>query len=124
LSVFLYTGCETWSLTLREELRQWVFENGVLRKKFFPRTDELTEEWRILHNEELYGMYCSPHKIRVIKSKEWNGWGMKHEWGNGKLYTGFWWGDLRERRHLEDKQIWEDNIKMGVQVVGWRKELD
>jgi hypothetical protein len=52
LSVVLY-GCETWSLTLREEHRLGVFENRVLREIFGPRRDEVTGEWRKLHNEEL-----------------------------------------------------------------------
>jgi hypothetical protein len=53
LSVVLY-GCETWSLTLREERRLGVFKNSVLRKIFGPKRDEVTGEWRELHNEELY----------------------------------------------------------------------
>ena len=52
LPVVLY-GCETWSLTLREELRVRVFENGVLRRIFRPKRDEVRREWRKLHNEEL-----------------------------------------------------------------------
>ena len=52
LPVVLY-GCETWSLTLREERRLRVFENRVLRKVFGPKRDEVTREWRKLHNEEL-----------------------------------------------------------------------
>jgi hypothetical protein len=52
LSFFLY-GCETWSLTLREEHRLTVFENRVLRRIFGPKRDEVTGEWRKLHNEEL-----------------------------------------------------------------------
>ena len=46
-------GCETWSLTLREERKLRVFENMVLRRIFGPRRDEVTGEWRRLHNEEL-----------------------------------------------------------------------
>jgi hypothetical protein len=57
--VVLY-GCETRSLTLREEHRQRVYENRVLRKTFAPKRDEVTGEWRKLHNEELNDMYCSP----------------------------------------------------------------
>ena len=52
LSVVLY-GCETWSLTLREERRLRVFENRVLRRVFGPKRDEVTGEWRKLYNEEL-----------------------------------------------------------------------
>jgi len=65
LSVVLY-GCETWSLTLREERRLSVFENRVLRRIFAPKRDEVTREWRKLHNEELNDLYCSPNNFRVI----------------------------------------------------------
>jgi hypothetical protein len=53
MSVVLY-GCETWSLTLREEHRLGVFESRVLRRIFGPKRDEVTGEWRKLHKEELY----------------------------------------------------------------------
>ena len=66
LPVVLY-GCATWLLTLREERRLRVFENRVLRRKFGPRRDEVTKEWRKLHNEELNNLYSSPSIIRVIK---------------------------------------------------------
>jgi hypothetical protein len=56
LPVVLY-GCETWSLTLREERRLKVFENRVLRRVFGPKRDEVTGEWRQLHNEELNDMW-------------------------------------------------------------------
>ena len=68
LSVVLY-GCETWSVTLREECRLRVFKNRVLRRIFGPRRDEVTGEWRKLHNEELNDLYCSPNIVRVIKSR-------------------------------------------------------
>jgi hypothetical protein len=61
LPVVLY-GCETWSLTLREEHRLSVFENRVLRRIFGPKRDEVTGGWRKLHNEELHNMYSSPSK--------------------------------------------------------------
>ena len=68
LPVVLY-GCETWSLTLREEHRLRVFENRVLRGIFGPKRDEVTGEWRKLHNEELNDLYCSLNIVRVIKSR-------------------------------------------------------
>ena len=66
LTVVLY-GCETWSLTLREERKLRVFENMVLRRIFGPRRDEVTGEWRRLHKEELNDLYSSPNNVRVIK---------------------------------------------------------
>ena len=66
LSVVLY-GCETWSLTWREERRLRVFENRVLRKVFGPERDEVTGELRKLHNEELNDQYSLPNIVRVVK---------------------------------------------------------
>jgi hypothetical protein len=68
LPVVLY-GCETWSFILREENRLRVFENRVLRRIFGPMRDEVTGEWRKLHNEELHILYSSPNIIRQIKSR-------------------------------------------------------
>ena len=68
LPIILY-GCETWSLTLREERRLRVFENRVFRRIFGPRRDVVTGEWIKLHNEELNDLYCSPNIVRVIKSR-------------------------------------------------------
>jgi hypothetical protein len=66
LPVVLY-GCVIWSLTISEEHRLSVFENGVLRRIFEPKRDEVTGEWRKLHNEELRDFYSSPSIIRIIK---------------------------------------------------------
>ena len=63
LPVVLY-GCETWSLTLREECRIRVFENRILRRIFGSKRDE-NGEWRRLHNEELHSLYRSPNIVRV-----------------------------------------------------------
>ncbi|KAJ4441034.1 hypothetical protein ANN_10883 [Periplaneta americana] len=68
LPVLLY-GCETWTITLREEHRLRVFENKVLRKIFGAKRDEVTGEWRKLHNTELHALYSSPNIIRNLKSR-------------------------------------------------------
>jgi len=69
LPVLLY-GCETLSLTLQEERKLKVFENMVLRRIFGPRKDEVTGEWRRLHNEELNDLYSSPNIVRVINREK------------------------------------------------------
>jgi len=75
LPVVLY-GCETWSLTLREERRLRVFENRVLRKVFGPKRDDVTGEWRKLHNEEMNDLYSLPSIVRVVISRRmrWAGY--------------------------------------------------
>ena len=84
LPVVLY-GCETWSLTLREERRLRVFENRVLRRIFGARRDGVTGEWRKLHNEELNSLYSSPNIVRVMKLRRmrWSGHVARMEEGRG-----------------------------------------
>jgi hypothetical protein len=65
----VFYGCATWSLTLREERRMKVFENRVLRKVFGPKRDEVTGEWRRMHNEKLNDLYSLPNIVRVVKSR-------------------------------------------------------
>ena len=68
MPVVLY-GYEVWCVTLREERGLRVFMNRVLRRIFGPEMDEVTMEWRRLHNEELCDLYLSPNFIRVMKYK-------------------------------------------------------
>ena len=71
--VILY-GCNTWSLTLREEGRLRVFENRLLASIFGPERDKVTVEWRRLHNEELHALYSSLNIIRVMSRRlRWTG---------------------------------------------------
>ena len=65
----LSVGCETWSLTPRDERRLRVFENRVLRRVFGSKRDEITGEWRKLYNEELSDLYSLPNIVRVVKSR-------------------------------------------------------
>ena len=62
-------GCETWSLTLREEHKLRVLENRVLRRIFGPKKNEVTGKWRKLQNEEFNDLYSSPSIVWVIKSR-------------------------------------------------------
>ena len=112
-------GCETWSLTLREERRLRVFENRVLRRIFGSKGDLLTREWRELHNEELNDLYFSPNIVRVIKSRRMR-WAehvarMGERRGIYRVSVGKYEGKGQLGRH---RHRWEDNIKMDLQEVG------
>jgi hypothetical protein len=82
-------GCETWSLTLREEHRLRVCEHRVLRRIVAPKRDKVTWEWRKLHKEELNDLYRSPDIIRMIKSRKMRWAGHVASMGRGKVHTGF-----------------------------------
>ena len=76
--------------------------NRVLRRIFGTKRDEVTGEWRRLHNEKLYALYSSPNIIRVIKSRSVRGVSHVARMGREEVSTGFWWGGgLREGDHLE-----------------------
>jgi hypothetical protein len=77
----------------------------VLRYIFRPKTDEVTGEWRKLPNKELNELYSSPNIIRTINSRRIRWVGHVALWRRGDAHTGFWWGKLRERDHLEDKAL-------------------
>jgi hypothetical protein len=90
LPVVLY-GCETWFLTLRAEHRLRVFLNRVLRKIFEPKRDEVTGEWRKLHNEELRDLYCSPSIIKMVKSRRMRWTGHVARMGRTGMHIEYWW---------------------------------
>jgi hypothetical protein len=98
LPVVLY-GCETWSLTLREEHSLSVFENRVLRRIFGTKRDEVTGEWRKLHNEELRDLYSLPSIIRIMKSRRMRWAGHVARMGRRGTRIDYWWDSQRERDH-------------------------
>jgi hypothetical protein len=117
--VVLY-GCETWSLTLREEHRLRVFENRVLRGRFGPTRDEVTGEWRKLHNRELRNLYPSPDNIRQIKSWRMRWTGHVARMGEGRNVYRVLVGNPEGQRPLgRPRRRWEDGIKMDLAETGW-----
>jgi len=98
LLVVLY-GCETWSLTLREERKLTVFENIVLRRIFGPRRDEVKGEWRRWHNEELNVLYSSPNIVRVIKSRRIRWAGHMVRMCEERGCIGSWLGNRKNGDH-------------------------
>jgi hypothetical protein len=118
LPVVLY-GCETWSLTLREEHRLRVFENRVLRKIFGPMRDEVTGGWRKLYNGELRDLYSSPSIIRIIKSRRMRWAGHVARMGEKRNASGLLVGKPEGKRPLgSPRRRWVDNIKMDLLEIG------
>jgi hypothetical protein len=112
--------CETWSLTLREECRLRVFENRVLRRIFGPKRDEVTGEWRRLHNKKLYALYYLANINLVIKSRRLR-WA-RHVARMGERRDAYrvLMGKSEERSSLgTPRHRWKDNIKMVLGEVGW-----
>ncbi|KAJ4446915.1 hypothetical protein ANN_13616 [Periplaneta americana] len=119
LPVVLY-GCETWTLTLREEHRLRVFENKVVRKIFGAKRDEVTGEWRKLHNTELHALYSSPDIIRNIKSRRLRWAGHVARMGESRNAYRVLVGRPEGKRPLgRPRRRWEDNIKMDLREVGY-----
>ena len=118
LPLVLY-GCETWLLTLQEERKLKVFENMVLRRIFGPRRDEVTGEWRRLHNEELNDLYPSPNIVRVIKSRRMRWAGRMACMGEEREVYKVLVGKPEGKRPLgRPRHRWVDNIRTDLQEVG------
>jgi hypothetical protein len=90
LPVVLF-GCETWSVTSREDHKQRVFENRELKRMFVPKRDEVTGEYGNLLGRSNQG--------------ELGGWDMWHAWERTGKFTRFWWKSPKERYHLEDQGV-------------------
>jgi len=119
LPVVLYE-CGTWYLTMREEQRLRVFDNRETRNVCSRKRDEVTGEWRRLHNEELNDLYCSPYIIWGKKSRRMRWTGHIARMGERKWTYGVLVGRPEGRGPLgKQRRRWEDNIKMDLQEVGW-----
>ena len=106
-------------LTLREERKLRVFENMVLRGIFGPKRDEVTGEWRRLHNEELNDFYSSPNIVWVIKSRRMRWAGHVARMGEERVVYRVLVGKPEGRRPLgRPRRRWLDNIRMDLQEVG------
>ena len=96
-----------------------MFENRVLRRVFGPKKDEVTGEWRKLHNEELSDLYSLPNIVRVVKSRRMRWAGHVARMGEGRGVHRVLVGKIEGKRPLGRPRLkWEDNIKMDLQEVG------
>jgi hypothetical protein len=120
LPVVLY-GCETFSLSLREEHRLRVFENRVLRRIFGPKRDEVTGEWRKLHNEGLHNLYSSPNIIRqIVESRTMRLAGHVARIGEERKAYGVLMGKPEGKSPLErPRRRGEDEMRMDLREIGW-----
>jgi hypothetical protein len=119
LPVVLY-GCETWSLILREEHSLRVFENRVMKRIFGPKRDEVTGQWRKLHNGDLHNLYSSPDTIWQDKSRRMRWAGHVARVGEGRNVYRVLVGKPKGKRILErPRHRWKNGIKMYLQHIGW-----
>jgi len=103
----------------REERRLRVFENKVLRRVFGPKRDEVTREWRKLHNEELRDPYSLPNIVRVLKSRRMRWEGHVARMAEGRGVHRVLVGEPEGKRPFGRPGLrWEDNIKMDLREVG------
>ena len=117
---FILYEWETWSVTLRKVHRLKVFKNRVLRKMFGLKEDDVTGEWRWLHSEEFYGLFSSPNVIWVIKSRRMRWMGHVAHMGTMRNAYRVLVGKPEGKRPLGMcRHRREDNIKIGLQEVGW-----
>jgi hypothetical protein len=97
-----------------------VFENRVLRRIFGTRRDEVTEDWRKLHNEELHNLYSSQNIIRMNKSRRMRWAGHVARMGEMRTAYRILMGKPEGRRPLgRPRRRWVDNIKMDLREIGW-----
>jgi hypothetical protein len=118
-------GCETWSLTVREEHKLRVFEKRALRKIFEPKRDGVMGGWRKLHNEELHNLYSSPNIIRIIKSRSIRWAGHVARMGEKRIVYRLLVRKPEGKRPLgRPRRGWIHNIntdllEIGLNVVEW-----
>jgi hypothetical protein len=111
-------GCETWSLTSKEENKLKVFENRVPRRIFGPKRDEVVGGWRKLHNEQLHSLYCLPNMMINSRRMSWT-WHAAHMGEQGNAYRIF----VRKLKGKEPlgrpRSRREDNIKIDLKEISW-----
>jgi hypothetical protein len=94
-----------------------------VRRIFGPKRDEVTGEWRKLHNEELRDLYSSPSIIRIVKSRRMRWAGHVARMGRRGTLIDYWWESQGKRPLGRPRRRWMDNIRMDLGEVGW-KDVD
>jgi hypothetical protein len=113
-------GSETWSLTLRESYRLWVFENSVVRTMFVPNKDKVTEEWMKLHSEELHNLYSSPDIFTQVTSRTMRWAGHVARTGEEERIVQGFGGKARRKRPLG----WDQNGSYGDWLGGVHSDVE
>jgi hypothetical protein len=122
---FVLYGCETWSLTLREEHRLKVFENRVLRRICGPTRDEARGERRKMQIGELHYLYTSTDIIRQIKSRRMRWAGHVASMGEGRnVYRVLFGNPVGKRPLKRPRRRWEEGVKMDLREIGWGGGVD
>jgi hypothetical protein len=115
-----FYGCEIWSRTLMEEHRLRVFENRVLRTIFWPKRNDVTGEWRKLHNEELHNLYSSPNIIRQMKSRRMRWAGHVVRVGRERNVYKVLVREPEGKRPLgRRRHRWENGMRINLWEIGW-----
>jgi hypothetical protein len=124
LPVVLF-GFEAWYVTSRKDTRLGVFENRVLRRIFGPRRDEVTGEWRKMHNGEHHNLYCSSEIVRQIKSRKMRWAGHVACMGEGRNLYRVLEGKLEGERPLgRPRNRWEGGIRLDLgEMEGYGVDL-
>jgi hypothetical protein len=124
MQFYLSFWCDIWSVILREKQKLWLFGNGLLRKIFGPKRDEVTGKPRRIHKEALHECTAQQILFGLSNQGKRDGRGKLHVWETRKVYIGIRWGDLKKRGHLEDLGVDRRTLLRLIFKEGGEETLD